>query len=89
MKDFIRLARESVANHYWENYNPKVMGFEELKTSDDVFVVWSCKTLQNKKAILSSSITGFPLYEFTWNGDKNEGYLDCYKKIDNKVIKGE
>ena len=28
-------------------------------------------------------------YEFTWNGDKNEGYLDAYKKWENVVIKGK
>lgn len=26
-------------------------------------------------------------YEFTWNGDKNEGYLDCYKKWKNELVK--
>jgi hypothetical protein len=26
-------------------------------------------------------------YEFTWNGDKNEGYLDAYKKWENVTIK--
>jgi hypothetical protein len=26
-------------------------------------------------------------YEFTWNGDKNEGYLDAYKKWKNVLIK--
>ena len=82
MKDFIRLAQESVANQYNEKFS------DDMSVSpDEIFVVWSCKTLQNKKALLSSSIKGFPFYEFTWNGDKNEGYLDCYKKIDNKVIK--
>ena len=66
------------------NYN----NGERETTTEEIFVVWSCKTLQNKKAILSGSQKGFPLYEFTWNGDKNEGYLDCYVKESNTVIKG-
>ena len=82
MREFIELAQESVAKHYNEYLSD---GMDAL--AKDIFVVWSCKALQNKKALLSSSYKGFPFYEFTWNGDKNEGYLDCYKKIDNKVIK--
>jgi len=26
-------------------------------------------------------------YEFTWNGDKSEGYLDAYKKWKNVLVK--
>lgn len=56
-------------------------------TSDQVFVVWSCKTLQNNKAMLSTTISDGMYYEFTWNGDKAEGYLDAYKKCKNVVVK--
>lgn len=48
-----------------------------------VFVVWSCKTLQNNKAILSHSGKGAPLIEMTHNGDKNELYMDVYEKTNN------
>ncbi|KAF1291054.1 DUF6275 family protein [Candidatus Enterococcus leclercqii] len=53
----------------------------------DVFIVWSCKTLQNNKAILSASIKGAPLYEVTHNGDKGEIYVDTYTKESNECIK--
>lgn len=53
----------------------------------NVFVVWSCKTLQNNKAILSASIKGAPLYEVTHNGDKGEIYIDTYVKESNQCIK--
>lgn len=52
-----------------------------------VFVVWSCKTLQNNKAILSATIKGAPLYEITHNGDKGELYVDTYNKQSNECIK--
>jgi hypothetical protein len=58
-------------------------------TEDDVYIVWLCKTLQNHKAMLSTMVLDGMYYEFTWNGDKNEGYLDVYKKWENVVIKGE
>lgn len=51
--------------------------------SDDVFVVWSCKTLQNNKALLSTNVSDGMYYEFTFNGDKNEMYVDAYKKWEN------
>ena len=56
-------------------------------TSDEIFVVWSCKTLQNNKAILSTTQKGAPLFEMTHNGDKSEIYMDIYTKQVNKAIK--
>lgn len=50
---------------------------------DDVFVVWSCKTLQNNKALLSTTLSDGMYYELTFNGDKSEIYLDAYKKWEN------
>lgn len=56
-------------------------------SNDDVFIVWQCKTLQNNKAMLSTTVSDGMYYEFTWNGDKQEGYLDAYKKWKNIVVK--
>ena len=49
----------------------------------DVFVVWSCKTLQNNKALLSTTLFDGMYYECTYNGDKKELYFDAYKKWEN------
>ena len=54
---------------------------------EDVFVVWFCKTLQNWKALVSTTIPDGKYYEVTHNGDKNETYLDVYVKLDNQAIK--
>lgn len=54
---------------------------------ETIFVVWSCKTLQNNKAILSATLKGAPLFEITHNGDKNEMYVDTYVKKSNECIK--
>lgn len=53
---------------------------------DDIFIVWSCKTLQNWKFIISTSFNGAPLVEVTYNGDKEETYIDVYRKIENICI---
>lgn len=65
---------------------------EHLDKSDcidyfEVYVVWKCKTLQNWKFLISSSIHDGMYYEVTYNGDKEEWYLDAYKKFENRCIK--
>lgn len=65
---------------------------EHLDKSDtisefEVFVVWNCKTLQNNKALLSTTLFNGMYYELTYNGDKKELYLDAYKKFENRCIK--
>ena len=72
----------------------KKYAIEHLDKSDtipkfDVFVVWSCKTLQNNKALLSTTLFDGMYYELTYNGDKKEIYFDAYKKFENKCIKME
>ena len=50
----------------------------------NVFVVWSCKPLQNYKCLVSTTVSGDGIYaEYTYNGDKQELYEDVYGKITN------
>ena len=58
------------------------------KPDFDVYIVWKCKTLQNWKYLLASTLPDGMYYEMTFNGDKNEWYLDAYRKVENKVIPG-
>ena len=53
-----------------------------------MYIVWKCKTLQNCKYLLSTTLFDGMYYELTYNGDKNEYYLDAYKKFENVVIQG-
>lgn len=53
-------------------------------------MVWACKTLQNYKALLSTTVSGDGIYaEYTYNGDKQELYEDVYCKLTNRCIKQE
>lgn len=71
-----------------EYFNGRVDKTDSTRiTKDDVFVVWYCKTLQNAKALLSTNVSDGMYYELTYNGDKNELYLDAYKKWENKCFK--
>lgn len=54
---------------------------------DDVYIVWFAKTLQNWKALLSTTLPDGMYYEVTYDGDKNQAYIDAYKKFDNLCVK--
>ena len=69
----------------------KQYALDHLDKSDnvpefEVFIVWSCKTLQNNKALLSTTLFNGMYYELTYNGDKKELYFDAYKKFENKCF---
>lgn len=82
-KSFIALCKKKVVD-YFNSHKDKTDNAEI--TDDDVFVVWSCKTLQNNKALLSTTVPDGMYYELTYNGDKKELYFDAYKKRENLCI---
>ena len=68
----------------WYNKHCERNHLEMKIDLSNVFVVWSCKTLQNYKALLSTTVSGDGIYaEYTYNGDKKELYEDVYKKLTN------
>lgn len=83
-KNFVSLCKKQVAEyvnkHLDKSDNKQII-------EDDVFVVWMCKTLQNSKALLSTTLFDGMYYELTYNGDKKELYLDAYKKWENVCIR--
>lgn len=78
---FIKKCKELVKNYAEEHLDKS-----DIVPKFDVFVVWSCKTLQNSKALLSTTLSDGMYYELTYNGDKKELYLDAYKKFENRCI---
>lgn len=84
-KDFINLCMEKVAEYFNEK-KEKTDKTPQMRP-EDVFVVWSCKTLQNNKALLSTTVSDGMYYEVTYNGDKKELYFDAYKKWENRSFK--
>ena len=77
-------AKQIVVDYF--NDNVDVMDNKNI-TIDEVFVVWFAKTLQNWKALVSTTVSDGMYYEITHNGDKNETYVDVYKKWDNFTVK--
>lgn len=76
-KDFLEMARTKV----WEYERSRGNNI----SLSDIYIVWSCKTLQNSKALLSGNNKEKRTlyYEFTLNGDKDEFYMDVYNKTEN------
>lgn len=80
---FIDICKAEIVKYFNDRKEKTDKG--QLHT-DNVYVVWSCKTLQNNKALLSTTVSDGMYYELTYNGDKGELYLDAYKKWENKKI---
>lgn len=85
-KNTMKLIKETVRNYTNEHIDKT----DKMQiTIDDVYVVWFCKTLQNWKALASTTVPDGMYYELTYNGDKDEMYLDAYKKFENRCIRSE
>ncbi len=81
--EMMNLCKKVVVDYF----NSRVEKTDNMQiTEDNVFIVWFSKTLQNFKALVSTTVSDGMYYEITYNGDKNELYLDAYKKWENKKI---
>ena len=84
--EFMEKAKLLVAQYYnrkLEQSNPEQ---HPLLTTEDVYIVWFSKTLQNWKALVSTTVPDGMYYEVTYNGELKETYVDAYKKWDNVRI---
>lgn len=79
-EDILNRAKELVVN-YNNTHNAKQI------TNTNVFIVWFSKTLQNWKALVGTCVNDGMYYEITYNGDKNETYIDAYRKVENVCVK--
>ena len=80
---FVKFCKETVRDYV--NKHIDKTDRAEIST-DDVFIVWQVKALQNWKALASTTLFDGMYYEITYNGDKGEAYIDCYKKWENFVV---
>lgn len=83
-KEFIELCKKQVANYF--NRKKEKTDVNKPMTIEDVYVVWYSKSLKNHKALLSTTVCDGMYYELTYNGEKDELYIDAYKKWENICI---
>ena len=81
--DMMTKARLIVVDYF--NKHVDVTDKKQI-TIDDVFVVWFSKTIQNWKALVSTTVPDGLYYEITHNGDKGETYVDVYKKWEHLTV---
>lgn len=79
--EFQKRAVEIVLNYAIEHID---------KTDDvppiNVYTVWYAFILGRMKALLSTDLRDGMYYEVTYNPEKNEIYLDAYKKFENRKV---
>lgn len=63
--DFTEAAKK-IIKKYSNEKNKQQISLKE------VYVVWTCKTLQNNKALLSTPVLDGRYYEVTYDGDKKK-----------------
>lgn len=85
-KEMMDRAKQHVLNFVHSYYGSNA--YPGLTVEDDVYVVWFNKTLKNWKALLSTNIKDGIYYEVTYNGERNETYVDAYKHLANIVVPG-
>lgn len=86
-QEFIKRAKQLVADYTNEHLDKTDMTDSPLTDPrifpSDVYVVWMAKTLQNSKALFSTTVSDGMYYELTYDGDKQKIYFDAYKKFQN------
>lgn len=88
---FEDLCKQKVADFANKNYGSDFL-YDNCKGAvvpADVYIVWITKVLQNNKALAALPVGDGMYYELTYNGDKDELYLDAYKKQENILYGGD
>lgn len=78
---------DNIAIKLVKDYIIDCLSKDDLVPNFKLYIVWKCKVLQNWKYLIASTLMDGMYYELTYNGNKEEWYLDAYKKVNNKVIK--
>ena len=77
---------QSQAHRIVMDYASSHQDKSEPYTPFEVYTVWFAKTLQNWKALISTTLPDGRYYEVTHDGDGQQTYLDVYVKLENVSI---
>lgn len=80
--EFTALAKNLVAEYTTEALHSPIK-------ASDVFIVWQCHILGNKKLLASTHLLDGMYYEITYDATKHQVYFDAYQKQTNIAITEE
>lgn len=84
--DYVEQAKEIFREWYLHNEHDTSHSDPEGISTDEVYVVWFVKVLQHWKALISTTRPDGMYYELTYNGDREETYVDEYSKVSNTAV---
>jgi uncharacterized FlaG/YvyC family protein len=76
-EEFINKCSEEVKKYYKDTLNFDI---------DETSIVWYSKNCQNHKCTMIAFAPDSMYFEFTYNGDYSELYMDVYTKTTKKII---
>lgn len=79
---FLNKAKRLVA----EEFNSMFPVLEGGATPDEFYITTFTKTLGNWKAMVSTDLINGLYWEVTYNGNREETYVDTYQKSNNRVV---
>lgn len=79
-------SKDDIALRIIQDYVDAHLDKSDPEFSYRLYIVWKCKTLQNWKYLISSTLHDGMYYELTFDGDKDVWYLVAYKKFEKQVI---
>ena len=62
---------------------------DETGAPFNIYIVWSNYTLGNRKFLVATDRSDGLYFEVTYNVNKNEWYVDTYKKVQNETFSNE
>jgi Family of unknown function (DUF6275) len=84
---FLQRAKRLVAENYNTHHDAEMTPPLGI---DDVYIIWFTKVLTSWKAVVCSTVVRGLMWVVTFNGPRNEAYIEIYRKINNVVVsKGE
>lgn len=81
---FLKLCKDIVVKYFNENVDKTDNNSIRNGCAHKSFIVLQCFTRPHDEYVIFGNRM---YYEITHNGDKNETYVDAYKKWENFVIK--
>lgn len=82
---FLAKAKELVRDNYNEHHASD--DIDPPLVVDDLYIVWFTKVLSSWRAQVQSTVVRGLLWMVTFNGPKNDAYIEVFRKINNTSVK--